>query len=118
MEQKGIKLEIKDVIGKSGVKLILISGALDVITSIQAEHVINPLIETEKHLILDCTNLDYLNTAGLVTLMKFSTKMQKKNGDFKMVNPNNIVYEILDLAGMFNFFESYRTQEEAIKSIS
>lgn len=117
MEQKGIKIEVKDVEVKGGVKLILIDGVLDVITSFKAELVVNPLVTKEKHLIFDCTNLNYMNTAGLVTLLKWSTQMKKKNGDFKLVNPNKIIYEILDLAGLVSLLEIYPTQEEALNSI-
>lgn len=117
MENKGIKLEIKDAGGKTGVKLIVIDGELDAMTSVQLERVVEPIINKEKYLILDCSNLKYMNTAGLVLLLKCYTNMKRKNGDFIIVNPNKLIYEILDLAGMFNFFKVYNTQEEAISSI-
>lgn len=117
MEQKGLKVEVKNVEGKNGTKLILIDGALDIITTVKLENIISPLINKEKHLILDCTNLNYMNTAGVVTLLKFSTQMKKRNGDFKISNPNKLIYETLDLAGLLNLLEVYSTQEEAIRSI-
>lgn len=117
MEQSVIKIVAKDIEGKRDAKIINMEGSLDMLTSLEAEKIIIPLIEQNKYLILDCTNLKYMNTAGLVTILKFSTQMKRKNGSFKIASPSKFIYEIFDLSGLVSLLEIYPTKEEALKSI-
>lgn len=117
MEQAGVKIEQKDVQGRNDAKIIVIEGVLDTITSAQAEKIIGPLIEQERHLIVDCTSLSYVNSTGLAFLLKCYIQMKRREGDFKIVNPNKLIHEIMDITGALNLLEVYNNQQEAIKSL-
>lgn len=118
MEQEGIKIGVKEVEGRSGTKIVKIDGILDSITSVQAEKIIAPLIEEEKNLIFDCTNLSYVNSTGLALLLKCYIQMKRRGGIVKIVNPNKLIYEIMDITGALNLLEVYANQEEAIESLA
>lgn len=118
MEQPGVKIVIEDAAGRTDTKIITITGSLDSVTSIQAEKNIGPLIEQEKHIIVDCTDLSYVNSTGLAFLLKCYIQMKRREGDFKIVNPNKLIYEIMDITGALNLLEVYNNREEAIKSVS
>lgn len=117
-QQAGVKIEIKNVEGRTDTKIIRIDGTLDSVTSTQAEKTVNPLIDQEKHLIVDCTNLSYVNSTGLAFLLKCYIQMKRRDGDFKIVNPNKLIHEIMDITGALNLLEVYRSPEEAIKSLT
>lgn len=118
MEQPVVKIVIEDAAGRTDTKIITIIGSLDSVTSIQAEKNIGPLIEQEKHIIVDCTDLSYVNSTGLAFLLKCYIQMKRREGDFKIVNPNKLIYEIMDITGALNLLEVYNSREEAIKSVS
>lgn len=117
MEKETARIEVREIGGQDKIKVIKISGTLDKITCPQAEQVINPLIASGNNLILDCTNLDYMNTIGLVLLMKCHIKLKRRNGSLKIVNPNKQIYEIMNVSGALKLLKVYSTQEEAIISI-
>lgn len=117
MGEVGLKIEIKDVEGRSDSKIIIIDGPLDSDTVTQAEKFIAPLIDREKHLIADCTNLSYVNSAGLAFFLKCYIQMKRRNGDFKIANTNKLIYDLLDICGVSNFLEVYSSLQEAIRSL-
>lgn len=117
MEQPGVKLTVEDVAGKTDTKIIVIDGTLDTVTSTQAERIVSPLIDKEKHLIVDCTSLSYVNSTGLAFLLKCYIQMKRRDGDLKIVNPNKLIREIMDITGALNLLEVYINREEAIKSL-
>lgn len=90
---------------------------MDSSTAQQAEKDISLLIEEGKHLIVDCTALNYVNSAGLAFLMKCHIQMRRRNGTFKLVNPNKLISGLLEVCGVWNFLEIYNSLREAIKSL-
>lgn len=117
MEQVGVKIDVSNARGRNDTKIIIIDGTLDTVTSTQAEKIISPLVDQEKHLIVDCTNLSYVNSTGLAFLLKCYIQMKRREGDFKIVNPNKLIYEIMDITGALNLLEVFKNQEEAINSL-
>ncbi len=118
MEVRKVRLQVKDVPGQEKIKLVEIEGALDTLTIQDVEKVLSPLVnEAWDCIIIDCAKLNYINTVGLVLLMKYYIKTKRRNGSFKIVNPNKNIYEIMDISGALKLLEVYNTREEAINSL-
>ncbi len=113
-----IKLQVKDMPGSKKVTLVEIEGSLDTLTIAETEKVLSPLTKGEEEfIIIDCSKLNYINTVGLVLLMKYYVKTKRRNGGFKIVDPDRTIYEIMEFSGALKLLEVYKTKEEAINSI-
>ncbi len=90
MEVRTLKLLIKDVSGQKKIRLVEIEGAWDSQTIEEAERTLSSLLNNGdgKYIIVDCSKLNYINTTGLVFLMKYYIRCKRRNGGLKIVNPN------------------------------
>ncbi|RLE37059.1 hypothetical protein DRJ17_07365 [Candidatus Woesearchaeota archaeon] len=113
-----VKIRTKDISGAKKMTLVEIEGALDTLAIAETEKVLNPLIESEEgFIIIDCSKLSYINTVGVVLLLRYHIKAKRKNGGFKIVNLTKTVYEIMEISGALKLLEVYKEIEEAIDSI-
>ncbi|MGN0222053.1 MAG: STAS domain-containing protein [Prevotella sp.] len=98
-----MKLEFND--NGSEIKCILI-GRLDTPASTQIAADIQTLIDhADKHIILDCTRLEFISSSGLrlfLTLRKASIAAQ---GNIVITGMNNDVKRVFALTGFLNLFK-------------
>lgn len=59
------------------------------------------------HLILDLHAVDYINSAGLRTLVQFYKLLKRRGGTLSIVNPSDNVIRLLNLVGLDSIFEIY-----------
>lgn len=113
-----IKLNVQDIPGQSKMKLVELAGALDSPSSKKLEEALGPIAnEAGMNIILDCEKLNYINTVGMITLMKYCVKAKRSKGTFKLIKINKNIREVLDLSGALKILEIYTNLDEVIKSI-
>lgn len=79
---------------------VALTGQLDTLTTVDAEKAISPILASDvKELVLDCSGLDYISSAGLRLLLIIQKRMASKKGIFRLVNTKKEVREIFDLTG-------------------
>lgn len=79
---------------------VALTGQLDTLTTVDAEKAISPILASDvKELVLDCSGLDYISSAGLRLLLIIQKGMASKKGIFRLVNTKKEVREIFDLTG-------------------
>lgn len=117
IEQSKIKITVTPGQARSDVKVISVEGVLDAVTTAEVEKVIIPLIEEGMNLILDCSSLSYLNSTGLSFLMKCHIQIRRRKGSFKLVNPNQLINDVVKTCGVWNFLEIYASLKEAMRSV-
>ena len=76
---------------------IALEGRLDTMTAPQLEAELGSLDKAES-LVLDCTRLDYISSAGLRVLLA-AHKIMCGKGGMKIQNVNEIVREVLEVTG-------------------
>ena len=76
---------------------IALEGRLDTMTAPQLEAELGSLSDAES-LVLDCSKLDYISSAGLRVLLSAHRIMGCKGG-MKVTNVNEIVREVLEVTG-------------------
>lgn len=90
-------MEIKQQ--REGEKLnVQLKGRLDAVTAIQLDKEISKMLDGVEDLTLDLAKLDYIASAGLRILLKFQKRMNTQ-GNFKIINVNRDVREVLDMTG-------------------
>ena len=83
-----------------------IEGSLDTAAAREAEKVMDPLNNVEgKDIILDCTDLEYISSAGLRIFLGILQNAEEKGGHVYIKGLNDTVQAIFDLTGFSNIFE-------------
>ena len=93
--------------------IIKVSGEVDASSSIHLDNKIGEVIKSEKKILVDCNDLQYISSAGLGVFMSYIHEMEE--GEIKMVLyglGNNVknVFHILGLDQLINVVE---TKEDA-----
>ena len=78
--------------------LIALEGRLDTVTAPQLENEVKDSIEGIENLVIDCTNLEYISSAGLRVLLS-AQKTMNKQGSMVVRNVSEEVREIFDVTG-------------------
>jgi len=84
--------------------IFYLEGKLDKVTTIQYEPLILAEAEKASKLILDCSELTYVSSAGLRTLLKLR-QMKEEKGTMVLRNINTDIMNILDMTGFASFME-------------
>lgn len=98
------------------ISVLDISGELDAHTASQLENSLKELIEANNtKIIVNCTRLDYIASAGLGVFMAYIEDVRGLGGDIKLSNMNDRVYNVFDLLGFPTLYDILDDESEAIK---
>lgn len=110
---KNFKINHREV---SSYDVLELSGELDAHTASQLEDSLKHLIDQDKHqIIVNCSNLDYIASAGLGVFMAYIEDVRSLGGDIKLTNMNSKVYNVFDLLGFPTLYDILQEESEAIK---
>ena len=117
MEDGNVTITIEDASSVPNLKIITIRGSIDIVTSKHVDEKLSPIIEKEKsNIILDLSNLEYLNSIAMLRLTKYLAFMNAEKRLLKLVKPTTHVYNSLKTAGIAKHFDMYETLEAAMNS--
>ena len=87
-----------------GGKLILtLNGRLDTMTSPDLEAVLKESLDGVTELVFDCTDLEYISSAGLRVLLG-AQKVMNNAGKMMIRNVNEPVMEVFEVTGFTDVF--------------
>ena len=75
-----------------------IVGRLDTTTAPELEATIDACAAGVKELVLDCSALEYVSSAGLRVILK-AQKLMNAQGGMKLTNVNETIMEVFDITG-------------------
>lgn len=81
-------------------------GSLDTAAAAETEKAMSPLYDVEgKDIIIDCTDLEYISSAGLRIFLGILQNAEDKGGHVYIKGLNNKVRSIFTITGFSNIFE-------------
>ena len=84
----------------------ILEGSLDTAVAPDTEKALSPLNDVEgKDIIIDCTDLEYISSAGLRIFLSILQNVQEKDGHVYIRNINDNVRAIFAITGFSNIFE-------------
>ena len=86
----------KTITGTSAALKII--GRLDTTTAPELEAAIDSCSAGLKELVLDCSALEYVSSAGLRVILK-AQKLMNAQGNMKLTHVNETVMEVFDITG-------------------
>ncbi len=105
-----INSENSDVIG---------SVELDIETQAQFIEMINTLLDAKNlHIILDMSNISYIDSSGLWSLFESHKKAEQKLGKIVLLNPTKDVLRVLEITKMSTKIAVFTNEKEAIKTFA
>lgn len=94
--------------------IISLNGRLDGSTFNQVETTLLKSIDQgERQLVIDCSQLSYISSAGLRVLLVIAKKLKAVNGKMNLSELNENVKEVFDVSGFSSIFSIYATKDEA-----
>ena len=75
-----------------------IIGRLDTTTAPELEASIDGCVAGIKELVLDCSALEYVSSAGLRVILK-AQKLMNAQGNMKLTHVNETIMEVFDITG-------------------
>ncbi|MBQ7442467.1 MAG: STAS domain-containing protein [Bacteroidaceae bacterium] len=91
---------------QDGNMVAILEGKLDTGAAAEAEKAMNPLYDVEgKDIILDCTALDYISSAGLRIFLGILQHTQEKGQHVYIRGINDTVRAVFTITGFSNIFE-------------
>ena len=97
-----MKTTIKEQDGKM---VAILEGTLDTAAAAETEKAMSPLNSTDKDVILDCTDLAYISSAGLRIFLGILQNTEEKGGHVYIKNINDNVRAVFAITGFSNIFE-------------
>jgi anti-anti-sigma factor len=78
---------------------------------------IQPLLEVHRpRIVLDCSQVQQMDSAGIETLLYCMQEAMKRDGDLKLAAVSPAAATIMELMRVDRLFEVFETAEEASKS--
>ncbi|MBR1499334.1 MAG: STAS domain-containing protein [Bacteroidaceae bacterium] len=98
---------MKTTIQETGGKVVaVLEGSLDTVAAAETEEALRPLNDVEgKDIIIDCTKLEYISSAGLRIFLVILQNAEEKGGHVYIRGINDTVREIFTITGFSNIFE-------------
>ncbi|MBI3831219.1 MAG: STAS domain-containing protein [Planctomycetes bacterium] len=106
---------IKSKAGVTGVKVSL-DGYVDASTLNEFEQVMGKLIEKDvKNVVVDCTKLEYINSAGVGLLLKYTDEFKEIEGRFALTHIPQGTMAVIQMLGFDRELNIYPDEAAALK---
>lgn len=116
-----LNFDIKTVTLVSGeeAKAVFLTGSIDASTNQAFEGRLSDILSSGIHnVLLVLTNVKYINSTGLGTIVKCVDTFRESGGDIKLVGVPTKVIALFEMLGLLNLFETHDTIEAAVASFA
>jgi len=97
-----MKTSIQELDGKV---VAILEGSLDTVAAAETEEALRPLGSVEdKDIVIDCTQLEYISSAGLRIFLIILQNAEEKGSHVYIKGINDTVREIFNITGFSNIF--------------
>ncbi|MCO5172216.1 MAG: STAS domain-containing protein [Planctomycetes bacterium] len=106
----------RDASGRS-VRVLNLKGQLDAHTFPDLQRELEALVSGDTpRVVLDCSSLDYISSAGLGVLKKMTREFRGKQGDIRLAQLPPKIDNVVSLLGFSQVLRTFKGLDEAVKS--
>lgn len=103
----------------NGISIITLDGFVDAHTAPNFEAAIQTELDAgHTRIIVDCSKLNYISSAGLGVFMSFFEEVREQNGDIKISGLVPKVRHTFEILGFHDLFEMPDTMDAALASFA
>ncbi len=105
------------------VTLVAFTGSLDSNTSPEAQQAVDGMLGAgARKVVIDCTALDYISSAGLRVLLGAAKRLRGTGtggggSALRLFGLNETVREVFDISGFSSILAVFKTEADALKGI-
>ena len=100
---------------KNNAMIVTVAGRLDSITSSELEAWAGEALDPpECNVVMDFSQLDYISSAGLRTMLNISKLINKFSHTFAICSVQDHVREVFEISGFDSFIPIYKSVEESL----
>lgn len=104
---------------QADVSLVAFAGHLDTNTAPEAQEALDGIVGGGGHkVVVDCTALDYISSAGLRVLLATVKRLNGVGGALHLFGLNETVREVFEISGFSMILKVFETEAEALGGIS
>ncbi|MBN1807505.1 MAG: STAS domain-containing protein [Planctomycetes bacterium] len=93
-----------------------VTGSIDATTINQFQTIMDKLVQKGvKNLMLDCTNIKYINSTGLGTLLKYVDTFSGVGGNLVFIRVPSKVMLVMEMLGFNALFNIYEEEDDALQ---
>ena len=101
------------------VLIVNVSGRLDTATCGDFEGELLPSIDDGEHnVLIDCTTLDYISSAGLRVFLTAAKKMKRVQGKIAICGVKKEIEIVFDISGFSAFFPMFSSRKEGLQDFT
>ena len=98
--------------------VVSLKGRLDAVASPEFEASLSDWISKGEHnFLLNLTDLDYISSAGLRSILATSKKLKETQGKIFLTGLHGAVEEVFKISGFLSIFRVFASAEAALKEI-
>jgi anti-sigma B factor antagonist len=114
MADNEIPSRIADIRRSEELTLVTVRGDIDLQHSVRfQQEVLDLCCDVENRMILDLTQVDYLDSSGLASLVKVQSRCRKQGKQLRLVGLSTKVRGLFEITRLMSVFEIFDTVEEA-----
>jgi anti-sigma B factor antagonist len=103
----------------SGVAVaVVLTDELDASNVAEFRSAIAPILQAHDELILDLSQLRFVDSSGMGAILSCLRQLSAKRGDLKLCGMAKQVRDIFELVRMHRIFDIYATQPEAVHAFA
>ena len=104
---------------KDGFVVVALNGKLDATNAPELQGKLLGLIDGGSNsMVIDCSALDYVSSAGLRVFLMTAQKMEETDGKLGLAGVQELIKDVFDMAGFDVMFEFYPSPAEAISGLA
>ena len=92
---------------------IVVKGEVDASSSIHLDESINQATQNHNKILIDCTGLEYISSAGLGVFMSYINELEDKNIRMIIYGLSEKVKHVFQILGLDQLLTIKSTEEEA-----
>lgn len=100
---------------KQGFSVVLLNGEVDLNRSPDARKVILNCLKKLKHVMVDLSAVDYIDSSGVASLVEGFQYARSNNLEFGLVGVSEAAMNVLRLARLDQVFQIYASLDERLK---
>ena len=103
------------VINENNNRILEIHGDVDASSSIDVDQQIRLAIDEKvQHILIDCTSLEYISSAGLGVFMSYLQELKSIDTEMTLYNMSDKVFNVFETLGLHNLIKIVATKEDAL----
>jgi anti-sigma B factor antagonist len=97
--------------------VLVLAGEIDASNSVELDAAMSEVVkEGAKNILIDCTDLEYISSAGLGVFMSYLDEFEENNIKMVIYALKDKVFQVFHILGLDQLITIRRTKEEALES--